>query len=161
MKDIELNGKMIKTASTVDAVGLFALCRWLSFKIEMEKIGLRQVVEFLADDPGVQEDLPAWCRETGNRLLSIKKNAEDIFVAYVEKGVKMRQINFDHLACSPVLPESREAMLPFLGQDIGNPLSRHSFGDKPGSRLRRGQGQYCPADQCRLSRGDNFYQLWQ
>lgn len=77
---------MIKTASTVDAVGLFCPLPVVKLKIEMEKIGLRQVVEFLADDPGVQEDLPAWCRETGNRLLSIKKNAEDIFVAYVEKG---------------------------------------------------------------------------
>ena len=47
----------------------------------------------------------------------------------------MRQINFDHLACSSVLPEVREAMLPFLGDDIGNPLSRHSFGDKPRAAL--------------------------
>ena len=43
----------------------------------------------------------------------------------------MKQINFDHLACSFVLPQAREAMLPFLGEDVGNPLSRHSFGDKP------------------------------
>lgn len=47
----------------------------------------------------------------------------------------MRHINFDHLACSLVLPEVREAMLPFLGDDIGNPLSRHSFGDKPRAAL--------------------------
>ncbi len=47
----------------------------------------------------------------------------------------MRHINFDHLACSSVLPEAIEAMLPFLGDDIGNPLSRHSFGDKPRAAL--------------------------
>lgn len=35
----------------------------------------------------------------------------------------MKRINFDHLACSPILPEVREAMLPFLSEDIGNPLS--------------------------------------
>lgn len=43
----------------------------------------------------------------------------------------MKKINFDHLACSPLLLEAREAMLPFLGEDIGNPLSKHFFGEKP------------------------------
>ena len=86
MKDIELNGKIFKVVSTVDAVGLFCPLPVVKLKIEMEKIGPREVVELLADDPGVQEDLPVWCRETGNRLLSIKKNEEDIFAAYVEKG---------------------------------------------------------------------------
>src|SRR3989338_2995926 len=43
----------------------------------------------------------------------------------------MKRINFDHFACSMILPEVREAMLPFLSEDIGNPLSRHFFGDKP------------------------------
>ena len=52
----------------------------------------------------------------------------------------MRRINFDHLACSFVLPEAREAMLPFLGGDIGNPLSRHFFGDKPRNALEEARG---------------------
>jgi len=43
----------------------------------------------------------------------------------------MKKINFDHLACSPLLPEVREAMLPFLGEEIGNPLSQHVLGEKP------------------------------
>lgn len=47
----------------------------------------------------------------------------------------MKKINFDHLACAPILPEAREAMLPFLGEDIGNPLSRHCFADKPRKAL--------------------------
>lgn len=43
----------------------------------------------------------------------------------------MRRINFDHLSCSPILPEAREAMMPYLSEEMGNPLSRHLFGDKP------------------------------
>lgn len=43
----------------------------------------------------------------------------------------MKRTNFDHLACSPILPEVREAMLPFLGEEIGNPLSQHVFGENP------------------------------
>ena len=47
----------------------------------------------------------------------------------------MKRINFDHLAASPILPEVREAMLPFLGGDFGNPLSRHFFGERPRKAL--------------------------
>ncbi len=47
----------------------------------------------------------------------------------------MKTVNFDHLACSPLLAEVREAMLPYLSQDMGNPLSKHLFGEKPGEAL--------------------------
>ena len=47
----------------------------------------------------------------------------------------MRRINFDHLASSVILPEVKEAMLPFLCESMGNPLSRHFFGDKPRQAL--------------------------
>jgi cysteine desulfurase len=43
----------------------------------------------------------------------------------------MKAINFDHLASSPLLPEVLEAMLPYLSEEIGNPLSHHIFGEKP------------------------------
>ena len=85
MKEITLNGKRVLVASTIDAVGLFCPLPVVKLKIELEKVNLGQVVELLADDPGVLEDLPAWCKETGNRLLSITKNNEGIFTAYVEK----------------------------------------------------------------------------
>src|SRR3989304_7767769 len=48
---------------------------------------------------------------------------------------EIKQINFDHLACSTILPEAREAMMPFLSCEIGNPLSRHMMGDKPREAL--------------------------
>lgn len=86
MKNIEFKGETLKVVSTVDAVGLFCPLPVVKLKIEMEKMGPRDIVELLADDPGVQEDLLVWCRETGNRLLLITKNSEDIFVAYVERG---------------------------------------------------------------------------
>ena len=43
----------------------------------------------------------------------------------------MKRINFDHLACSQILSEAKEAMIPFLSEDIGNPLSKHMFGAGP------------------------------
>lgn len=85
MKEIEINGQPIKVVSTVDATGLFCPMPVVKLKLELEKVELNQVVELLADDPGIVEDLPAWCEGTNNKLLSIKRNEKGIFVAYVEK----------------------------------------------------------------------------
>ncbi len=53
----------------------------------------------------------------------------------------MKKINFDHLSYSPILPEVREAMLPYLGEDAGNPLSQHLFGDKAREALTKARQQ--------------------
>ncbi len=85
MKEIDINGEKLKVVSTVDAVGLFCPLPIVKLKKEIDKVELKQIVELLADDPGVQEDLVEWCKLTDNKLISIKKNEEDIFVAYVQK----------------------------------------------------------------------------
>ena len=41
----------------------------------------------------------------------------------------MRRIYLDNAATTPLLPEVREAMLPFLGDVFGNPSSLHDWGD--------------------------------
>ena len=41
----------------------------------------------------------------------------------------VQRIYLDHAATTPVRPEVREAMLPYLGEEaFGNPSSGHSFG---------------------------------
>ena len=41
----------------------------------------------------------------------------------------MRKVYLDNVAITPLLPEVREAMLPFLGEVFGNPSSLHDWGD--------------------------------
>jgi cysteine desulfurase len=41
----------------------------------------------------------------------------------------MRKVYLDHSAAAPLLPEVKEAMMPFLGDSFGNPLSLHDWGD--------------------------------
>ena len=43
----------------------------------------------------------------------------------------MPSVYFDHAAAAPLLHEAREAMLPFLAEEFGNPVSLHRFGNKP------------------------------
>jgi len=40
----------------------------------------------------------------------------------------MRKVYLDHIAATPLHPLAREAMLPFLKENFGNPQSLHSFG---------------------------------
>ena len=41
----------------------------------------------------------------------------------------MRKVYLDNVATTPLLPEVRESMLPFLGEVFGNPSSLHDWGD--------------------------------
>lgn len=52
----------------------------------------------------------------------------------------MKTVNLDHLSASPILPEVRDEMLPFLSQEYGNPLSRHSMGTNPRKALEEARG---------------------
>src|SRR4030042_1058229 len=40
----------------------------------------------------------------------------------------MRKVYLDHAASTPLLPEVREAMMPYLGDIFGNPSSLHDWG---------------------------------
>ncbi len=41
----------------------------------------------------------------------------------------MRKVYLDNAATTPLLPEIREAMMPYLGDVFGNPSSLHDWGD--------------------------------
>jgi TusA-related sulfurtransferase len=51
-------------------------------KIKQMKLG--EVLEVISTDRGIVEDMPAWCRQTGQEFLGIEEEA-DIFKAYVRK----------------------------------------------------------------------------
>jgi cysteine desulfurase len=53
----------------------------------------------------------------------------------------MRKVYLDHSAASPVLPEVREAMLPYLGESFGNPSSLHDWGDPARDALEKAREQ--------------------
>lgn len=53
----------------------------------------------------------------------------------------MRRVYLDHSATSPVLPEVREAMLPYFGEFFGNPSSMHEWGDPPREAVEKAREQ--------------------
>jgi len=50
-------------------------------------------------------------------------------------------IYLDHNATTPVLPEVREAMLPYLGEECGNPSSSYRFGSHLKSKIEAAREQ--------------------
>jgi len=53
----------------------------------------------------------------------------------------MRKVYLDHVATTPLLPEVREAMLPYLGELFGNPSCLHDWGDAAREALKKAREQ--------------------
>lgn len=53
----------------------------------------------------------------------------------------MRRVYLDHAATTPVLPEVRDVMNPYLGADFGNPSSLHDWGEAPRDALETARSQ--------------------
>ena len=81
----EVGKKKVTIAASIDAVGLYCPMPIILLKKEISIVKSHQVVKILADDCSFEKDLSAWCKLTDNKVLSITKNDEDIFIAYIEK----------------------------------------------------------------------------
>ena len=53
----------------------------------------------------------------------------------------MRRVYLDNAATTPLLPEVREAMLPYLGELFGNPSSLHDWGDAAREAIETARAQ--------------------
>ncbi|MBI5043056.1 MAG: sulfurtransferase TusA family protein [Nitrospirae bacterium] len=74
----------MKADETIDAIGLLCPVPILKTKMKLQEMETGQVLEVLADDEGFANDLPAWCKKTGNEFLGIEK-AENYFKGYVRR----------------------------------------------------------------------------
>lgn len=51
---------------------------------KMKEMGTGEVLEIVSDDPGIKEDIPAWCKSTGNEFVGIEESDRE-FRIYVRK----------------------------------------------------------------------------
>jgi len=54
---------------------------------------------------------------------------------------EMKKVYLDNMATTPVLPDVRRAMLPFLTESFGNPSCLHEWGDVPRDAMEAARGQ--------------------
>jgi len=76
---------IMKADATLDCIGLYCPVPIYNTANKLKELELGQVLEILADDEGIKEDMPAWCRTTGNELLGIEEEAGQ-YKAYVKKS---------------------------------------------------------------------------
>ena len=71
---------------TLDCIGLYCPMPVIKTRQEMDKLAIGEILEVLADDPAAEEDLKAWAKRTGQKMLKIEKTDEGMsFLIQKEK----------------------------------------------------------------------------
>jgi tRNA 2-thiouridine synthesizing protein A len=72
-----MDTKDIKPDDVIDCVGLSCPMPILKTSTKIKAMKPGQVLEVQADDDGIEKDMPAWCKLTGNEYLGqVKENGE-------------------------------------------------------------------------------------
>lgn len=69
---------------TLDCTGMMCPLPVVKLSSKMKELKKDESLELLATDPGVVEDIPAWCKSTKNEYLGLEKE-KDIYKLYVKK----------------------------------------------------------------------------
>jgi len=77
----------MKADATLDCVGLYCPMPIVKTAQKIKEMKSGEVLEVLADDKGIKQDMPAWCQTTGNECLGIEEVGGEIKV-YVRKTQK-------------------------------------------------------------------------
>lgn len=74
----------MKADATLDCVGLYCPMPIIQTAAKIRELAPGQVLEVLADDKGIQTDMPAWCASTGHECVAIEQEGDEYRV-YVRK----------------------------------------------------------------------------
>jgi tRNA 2-thiouridine synthesizing protein A len=74
----------MKADVTLDCVGLYCPMPIIQTKAKMAQLEVGEVLEVVADDKGIEADMPAWCRSTGNEFLGLEE-VDGEYRVYVRK----------------------------------------------------------------------------
>lgn len=69
---------------TLDAKGLMCPMPIVKLSKRMKEMPVGKVLELISDDVGSKEDVPAWAKRTGNKLVEMKEE-NGVFYYYIEK----------------------------------------------------------------------------
>ena len=75
----------MKADETLDCVGLYCPMPIAHTAKKLKDLKSGKILEILADDEGIKEDMPNWCKTTGNEFLGIEEE-QGIYKAYVKKA---------------------------------------------------------------------------
>jgi len=70
--------------ASLDCFGLLCPMPIIETSRRLKELEVGQVLEVISTDPGIKEDMPAWCRLTGQEFLGLEEEGEIIKV-YIRK----------------------------------------------------------------------------
>lgn len=53
---------------------------------KMKELSVGQILKIVSTDEGIKEDMPAWCKSTGNEFMGLEE-AGEVYTVYVKKVV--------------------------------------------------------------------------
>lgn len=69
---------------TLDCYGLLCPMPIIKLTQKIKEVKMGEVLEIISTDEGIKNDLPAWCKSTGQEFLGIEQ-AGDLYKGYVKK----------------------------------------------------------------------------
>ena len=75
----------MKADKSLDCMGLYCPMPIVKTAERMKSLAPGEVLEVVADDIGIKQDMKAWCEATGNELMGIVETDWEIKV-YVKKA---------------------------------------------------------------------------
>jgi len=70
------SGSQKRVHQILDCIGLYCPMPVIRTKEEMDKLDIGEILEVLADDSAAEEDLKAWAKRTGQKILEIERTNE-------------------------------------------------------------------------------------
>jgi tRNA 2-thiouridine synthesizing protein A len=75
----------MKADQSLDCVGLYCPMPIVKTTDKIKELKPGEVLEIVADDKGIKQDMPAWCQATGHEFLGMEEAGGEIKV-YVKKS---------------------------------------------------------------------------
>ncbi len=75
----------MKADQSLDCIGLYCPMPIVKTAEKIKQLKQGEVLEVVADDKGIKQDMPAWCRATGHEFLGAEEEGGEIKV-YVKKA---------------------------------------------------------------------------
>ncbi|MFU8773063.1 MAG: sulfurtransferase TusA family protein [Anaerolineales bacterium] len=69
----------VKSEISLDLKGLLCPIPVVKMAKAIKEVEVGQTIEAFATDPGVMSDIPAWCRSTGNELVTLEKQDKQFY----------------------------------------------------------------------------------
>lgn len=77
----------VKPDVTTDIVFMMCPMHLLKLEEQMRDLARGQILEIMTDYDGALEDIPDWCRKTGNEFIGMEDSG-DFFKFYIRKNTE-------------------------------------------------------------------------